>query len=95
MNTTMGTEATKAEAEYIIRDALRRDLALFESRERVTCSEIREMEHKYDMNSNEFLDKFEKGALGDDQDYFVWWSLIHGLEAIRGRKDKIKRMLFP
>ena len=95
MNTTMGTEATKAEAESIIRDALRRDLALFESRERVTCSEIREMERKYGMNSHEFLDNFEKGTLGDDQDYFVWWSLIHGLKAIRGRKDKIKRMLFP
>jgi hypothetical protein len=35
----------------------------------------------------------EKGTLGDDQDYFIWWSLIHGLEAIRSRKDKIKRML--
>ena len=23
----------------------------------------------------------------DDQDHFVWWSLIHGLETIRARKD--------
>ncbi|HSD57904.1 MAG TPA: hypothetical protein VLB04_06950 [Methanotrichaceae archaeon] len=91
----MGTEATKAEAESIIKDALRRDLALFESRERVTCSEILDLERKYGMNSHEFLDKFQKGTLGDDQDYFVWWSLIHGLEAIKSREDKIKRMLFP
>lgn len=90
----MGTEATKAEAKSIIRDALRRDLALFGSRERITCPEITELERKYGMNSHEFLDKLQKGALGDDQDYFVWWSLIHGLEAIRSRKDKIKRMLF-
>ena len=91
----MGTEATRAESESIIRDALRRDLYLFESRERLTFSEILVMERKYGMNSHDFLDKFQKGTLGDDQDYFVWWSLVHGLEAIRSRKDKIKRMLVP
>jgi hypothetical protein len=52
------------------------------------------MEQKYAMTSSEFLDKFESGALGDDQDYFVWWSLIRGLEAVRARKDRIKGMLF-
>jgi hypothetical protein len=39
------------------------------------------------LTSSEFLDKFESGVLGDDQGYFVWWSLIRGLEAIRARKD--------
>jgi hypothetical protein len=89
----MGTEATKAEAESIIKDALRREFALFESKERAACSELAEMERKYSMSSLEFLEKFESESLGDDQDYFVWWSLIHGLEALRARKDKIRRML--
>ena len=51
------------------------------------------MERKYGLTSHDFLDKFDNGLLDDDQDYFVWWSLIHGLEAIRERKNKIKRML--
>ena len=89
----MGTEATKAEAESIVKDALRREFALFESKERAACSELAEMERKYNMSSFEFLEKFDSGSLGDDQDYFVWWSLIHGLEAVRARKDKIRRML--
>ncbi len=72
MNIIMGTEAIKVEAESIIRDALRRELALFESRERAACSEVSEMERKYGMKSHEFLDKFQNGPLGDDQDYFVW-----------------------
>ena len=91
----MGSEASRAESESIIKDALRRDLSLFESKERLTSLEIRELECKYDMNSIDFLEKFERGDLGDDQDYFVWWSLIRGLEAIRSRKHKIKRMLLP
>jgi hypothetical protein len=68
----MGTEATKAEAESIVKDALRRELALFESRERSASTEVVEMERKYDLTSHDFLDKFDNGLLGDDQDYFVW-----------------------
>ena len=94
MNTIMGADAKKADAEPIIRDALRRELALFETRERLVLFEIEDLERKYGMTSSEFLNKFESGILGDDQDYFVWWSLIRGLEAVRGRKDKIKGMLF-
>jgi hypothetical protein len=91
----MGTEASRAESESIIKDALRRDLSLFESKERLTSLEIQELERKYDMISIDFLEKFESGVLGDDQDFFVWWGLIRGLEAIRSRKNKIKRMLLP
>ena len=94
MNDIMGADAKKADAEPIIRDALRRELALFETRERLVLFEIEDLERKYGMTSSEFLNKFESGILGDDQDYFVWWSLIRGLEAVRGRKDKIKEMLF-
>ena len=87
MNTIMGADAKKADADPIIQDALRRELALFETRERLVLSEIADMERKYAMTSSEFWNKFESGAMGDDQDYFVWWSLIRGLEAVRARKD--------
>ncbi|MFA6371642.1 MAG: hypothetical protein WCW68_03360 [Methanothrix sp.] len=83
----MGADAKKADADPIIQDALRRELALFETRERLVLSEIADMERKYAMTSSEFWNKFESGAMGDDQDYFVWWSLIRGLEAVRARKD--------
>ncbi|MDD4162111.1 MAG: hypothetical protein PHW87_06480 [Methanothrix sp.] len=86
----MGADAKKVDADPIIRDALRRELALFETRERLALSEIKDLERKYGLTSYEFLNKFESGIMGDDQDYFVWWSLIRGLEAVRGRKDKIK-----
>jgi len=28
------------------------------------------------MSSDEFVDKFERGEPGDDQDYFEWWGLV-------------------
>jgi hypothetical protein len=57
------------------------------AREKLVLSEIAEMERKYGMTSSDFWTKFESGAMGDDQDYFVWWSLIRGLEAVRARKE--------
>jgi len=57
------------------------------ARVRMVHSEIEDMEQKYGMTSSEFWNKFESGALGDDQDYFVWWSLIRGLEVVRARKE--------
>ena len=47
MNDIMGADAKKADAEPIIRDALRRELALFETRERLVLFEIEDLRHKY------------------------------------------------
>jgi len=95
MNTIMGADAKNSDEYPIIRDALQRELALFKTRERLVLFEIEDMERKYCMTSSDFLKKFEGGIIGDDQDYFVWWSLIHGLEAVRSRIDKIRGMLIP
>ena len=32
---------------------------------------------KYSLDEEEFLDKFNKGTLGDDEDYFVWEGSIN------------------
>jgi hypothetical protein len=87
MNTIMGADAKKPIRPPLSRMHFARDLALFETRKRLVLSEIADMERKYAMTSSEFLNKFGSGIMGDDQDYFMWWSLIHGLEALRARKD--------
>ena len=87
MNTIMEADAKKPIRTPLSRMHFARELALFETRERLVLSEIANMERKYAMTSSGFLNKFESGIMGDDQDYFVWWSLIRGLETIRARKD--------
>jgi len=44
--------------------------------------EVEGFEKRYGMSSDEFVDKFERGELGDDQDYFEWWGLVRGLKKI-------------
>lgn len=90
----MGTDARRAE-EDLIREALKRELRLYEARERLAMVEIADLEHQHGMSSDEFMSRFEAGQLGDDRQYFEWWGLIHGLRSIREQLVRIKRMLLP
>lgn len=38
-------------------------------------AELADMEARYGMSSDEFYLKFNRGELGDDEDFFVWASL--------------------
>ena len=79
----------------IVKESLRRELALSEAKVGLIREEVEGFEKRYGMSSDEdeFVDKFERGELGDDQDYFEWWGLVRGLEKIEERIGKIKAVL--
>ena len=73
--------ASLAEEEVsIVKESLRRELALLVAKVNLIREEIEGFEKRYEMFSGEFVDKFERGELGDDQDYFEWWGLVKGLK---------------
>jgi len=45
------------------------------------------------LKSSDFLEKFDKGELGDSQDFFEWWGLIKGLETLEDRLEKAKAVI--
>ncbi|QGP92650.1 hypothetical protein MGLY_20380 [Neomoorella glycerini] len=45
--------------------------------------ELKRLEQTYQINSNEFKDKYHAGLLGDDVDYIKWASLIDMEQRIR------------
>jgi len=89
-----GMKTSLAEEEVaIVKESLRRELALSEAKVGLIREEVEGFEKRYGMSSDEFVDKFERGELGDDQDYFEWWGLVRGLEKIEERIGKIKAVL--
>ncbi|MCW3130967.1 MAG: hypothetical protein N2V75_12850 [Methanophagales archaeon] len=50
----------------IVKESLRRELALLEAKVNLIREEIEGFEKRYEMFSGEFVDKFERGELGDD-----------------------------
>ena len=79
--------------DKIIKESLKRELALLEAKIGLVKREIEEFERKYSMNSDEFLKKFESGELGDEQDFFEWWGLLKGLKKLEENIKKIKALL--
>ncbi len=87
-------KASLAEEEIsIIKESLQRELVLSEAKVNLIRKEIEGFKKRYGMSSEEFVNKFERGELGDDQDYFEWWGLARGLTEIEKKIGKIKMVL--
>lgn len=85
--------AISEDAIPVIKDSVKREIILIESKISIIKTEIKQFEDKYQMISSEFLKKFEKGELGDSQDFFEWWGLIKGLETLEDRLNKAKAVV--
>jgi hypothetical protein len=79
---------TPQEVNEVIRAAL-------EQNERVAKNKIKKyldicgnFENKYGMSSDLFMEKFNSGDLGDDEDFFDWYAAKRGLD-IWDKKLKI------
>jgi len=47
----------------------------------------RKFEKKYKMTSVKFMQQFEAGKLGDEQDFFDWYAAVRGLNLWRERYE--------
>ncbi len=77
--------AISEEVAPLIKDSIHREIILLESKINLLKGEIKHLEEKYHLTSSKFLEKFEKGDIGDSQDYFEWWGLIKGLKTLEER----------
>jgi len=77
----------------IVKESLQREFGLLESKRNLLKSEIEDFESKHKMASKEFAERFERGELGDAQDFFEWWGLLKGLEKVEGKISKVKAVL--
>lgn len=76
-----------------VAESLKRELSICD----VALSNIREklekFEARYAMSTEEFNEKFEKGQLGDDQDFFEWNAYTGYYEDWQNRKKALEEIL--
>ena len=77
----------------VVGEALEREAGLLRVKARVLRGRIKRFEEKYGMGSGEFRKRFERGELGDEEDFFVWWSLLEALSQVEKRLNSIEREL--
>jgi len=73
------------EARHAVGDALHREAKWADAKyayyERI-CGQF---EEEYELTSDEFIERFESGELGDDQDYFDWYAAKRARDLWRRR----------
>jgi hypothetical protein len=45
------------------------------------------LEKKHKLSSAKFMEKFDAGALGDEQEFFDWYAAVRGLDIWRERYE--------
>ena len=66
--------------QEIIRAALRDQANLARLRAAQFVNECRAFEERFHMNTEDFVNKFEAGELGDDEIWFDWFAAARGRE---------------
>lgn len=87
------TKADKQLALEALSSAIERELKILKAKLEGFEEEMRKFELKYGFSSKEFYEKFESGKLGDDEDYFTWWSAIHAQKSINARMETLRELL--
>lgn len=87
------TKASKELALEALSLAIERELKILKAKLEGFEEEIQEFESTHRLSSKEFYEKFENGKLGDDEDYFTWWSAIHARQSIQARIETLQELL--
>ena len=68
------------EVRQVVDGALHREADLADARRTYFERQCSDFEQKYQMTSDEFMERFESGELGDDIEYFDWYAAKRGLD---------------
>ena len=71
---------TPQEVSEVIRAALEQNERLAKYKIKKNSDICGNFEDKYGMSSELFMEKFDSGDLGDDEDFFNWYAAKRGLD---------------
>ena len=59
---------------------------------RIAEERIKKLEEKYGMKSSEFLERYARGELGDEEEFMEWYGELKFLEKIREELEELKKV---
>jgi hypothetical protein len=74
LKTQASTEVERNKVREVLDAALRREADLASARHAYFEHMCRAFEQQHHISSDEFMEQFESGALGDDAEYFDWYA---------------------
>ena len=76
-----------------IADILTKELSYADFASSVLKREMKVLERKYSMSWMDFIDKFEKGQLGDERVWFTWYGLAMSAKDWDDTKKEIAKTI--
>ncbi len=76
-----------------IADLLTKELSYADFASSILKKEMSIYEKEYSMNWEDFMDKFEKGKLGDEKVWFTWYGLAMSAKDWDDTKKEIKKTI--
>jgi uncharacterized protein with HEPN domain len=80
-------------ATKTVQESLRREIKIAGEALKNLKEKVRYFEQKYNLKTTNFVRSFETGNLGDDEDYFIWYSHAKAINEWRDRERELKRFL--
>ena len=59
---------------------------------RIIEERVRRFEEKYGMSSSEFLERYSRGELSDEEEFVEWYGELEFLKRIRRELEELKRI---
>jgi len=59
---------------------------------RIIREKIKRFEEEYGMSSSEFLERYTRGELGDEEEYMEWYGELKFLEKIHRELEELKNI---
>ncbi len=84
------TDSPDEEAREVLTSALRQYKFIAEYKAKRYVEKCAIFEAKYEMDSSVFLQKFECGGIGDEDDFFDWYAAKRGLDIMNRKLEVIK-----
>jgi hypothetical protein len=76
-----------------IKESLEREFNICSKTINFYKRQIKTLEKKYRMTTKSFLTKFEKGEMGDEQDFFNWYAFHKLLSSWTSTKNAIQPLI--
>jgi len=75
----------------VVKESVSRELSIVEGKLDRFSERLEVFESDYGMSSREFIEQFESGELGDDEDFFEWKAVYQSVQRLRDRKERLEK----
>lgn len=75
----------------VVRESVSREKSIVERKLERFNKRLEGFETEYGMSSENFIDWFESGELGDEQDFFEWKAVYQTVQRLRDRKERLEQ----